>query len=499
MAREIGVGVIEETIQIHDKNQFEIKLGYHFAGEEKAKVYDVETYLFFPNNLGINRYTYTRKKFYNDTQVYVRLKTPELLLQNMVSGKNSPLEKLRKAIEALLVNGDDKSFENYEYHLKMFCCIFKSAIREHISFISQKEHNRDVKDLMEKYLMGMETITCGFRNLRFLLNFPSRNKNIFSIFLFGDEYLSLLIESYTYELLKKIKPLDFPKKKELTSKFFRLIRKELNYRKENDYPSIPYVDSTNEVFLFRSSVLKKFMGNILFLQTQFKHEGEFLEQITFALAAGIAMTFATAAAFFAQSTYSTVSMPLFFVLVVSYMFKDRIKEVIRIYLGTKLKSRLFDHKRKFYFNAREILGWCKESFTFLKADKIPDTIVKLRARDHITEIENDWVGEKIILYRKQVKLFNHRFRSVYHDYPSDCIVDIMRLNISRFLSKMDNPEKPIYVGDQKSCRKIYGNRVYHINMIMKYSESRQVRYRRFRLVLCQNGIKRIEKVIIETE
>ncbi len=324
----------------------------------------------FANNLGINRYTYTRKKFYNDTQVYVRLKTPEVLLQNMVGGKDSPLEKLKKAIEALLVNGDDKSFENYEYHLKMFCCIFKSAIREHISFISQKEH-WDVKDLLEKYLMGLETITSGFRNLRSLLNFPSRNKNIFSIFLFGDEYLSLLIESYSYELLQVIKPLEFPEKDELTPRLFKLIRKELSYR--------------------------------------------------------------------------------------------------------------------------------KESFTFLKTDKIPDTIVKLRARDHITEIENDWVGEKIILYRKQVKLFNHRFRSVYHDYPSDCIVDIMRLNISRFLSKMDNPEKPIYVGDQTNCQMIYGNRVYHINMIMKYSESRQVRYKRFRLVLCQNGIKRIEEVAIETE
>ncbi len=490
--------MIDETIQIHDKNQFEIKLGYHFAGADTAKVYDVETYLFFPNNLGINRYTYTRKKFYNDTQLYVRLKTPEVLLQNMVSGKDSPLEKLRKAIEALLVNGDDKSFENYEHHLKMFCCIFKSAIREDISCISQTEH-WDVKDLLEKYLMCMETITLRYRNLRSLLNFPSRNKNIVSIFLFGDEYLSLLIESYSYELLQEIKPLDFPKKEELTSKLFRLIRKELNYRKDNDYPSIPCIDSTNEVFLFRSSVLKKFMGNILFLQTKFQHEGEFLEQITFALAAGIAMTFATAAAFFARSTYSTVSMPLFFVLVVSYMFKDRIKDVISIYLGAKLRNRLFDHKRKFYFNARETLGWWKESFTFLKTDKIPDTIVKLRARDHITEIENDWVGEKIILYRKQVKLFKRRFRSAYHDYPSDCIVDIMRLNISRFLSKMDNPEKPIYVGDQTNCQRIYGNRVYHINMIMKYSESRQVRYKRFRLVLCQNGIKRIEEVIIEKE
>ncbi len=495
----VAPGVIEETIQIHDKKQFEIKLGYHFAGKETATVYDVDTYLFFPNNLGINRYTYTREDFYSNTQVYVRLKTPEVLLQKMVREKDSPLEKLRKGIENLLANGDDKSFESYEYHLKMFCCIFKSAIREHIRCISQKEHNQDVKDLIEKYLRGIETTTLGFRGLRSLLNIPSRNKTVFSIFLFGDEYLSLLIEFYTHELLQVINTLDFSGKEELTSRLFKLIRKELDYRQENDYPSIPCIDSTNEEFLFRSSVLKKFMGNVLFLQTQFKHEGEFLEQITFALAAGIAMMFATGAAFLAQSTYSTVSMPLFFVLVVSYMFKDRVKDFIRIYLGTKLKNWLFDHRRKVYFNTKNNLGWCKESFTFLKTDKIPDTILKLRARDHITEIENDWVGEKIILYRKQIKLFNQQFRSVSHGYPLDSINDIMRINISRFLRKMDNPKKPIYVGDGINYRKIYGNRVYHVNMIMKYSEGKRVKYKRFRLVLCQSGIKRIEAVAIGTE
>jgi hypothetical protein len=192
-------------------------------------------------------------------------------------------------------------------------------------------------------------------------------------------------------------------------------------------------------------------------------------------------------------------MPLFVVLVVSYMFKDRVKEFIRAYLGTKLRARLFDHKRNVYYNAKEKLGWCKESFTFLKSDKIPETIVKLRAKDHITEIENDWVGEKIILYRKQVKLFNRPLKSIYHDYPANSIVDIMRLNVGRFLSKMDNPKTPIYVCDENSCQKIYGNRVYHINMIMKYSENRRVRYKRFRLVLSQNGIKRIEEATIDTD
>lgn len=508
MAGKRGCGMIEETIQIHDKNQFEIKLGYPFTGEEGAKVYDVETYLFFPNNLGINRYTYTREDFYNSIQVYVRLQTPVVLLQNMIQGKESPLSKLQTAIERLFAGEDEKSFANYEYQLKMFCCIFKSAVRDHVGFTADKEQDpsfknpnlkgQDIKDLVDKYLAGINAVMAAFRALRTRVNVPARNREVFSIFLFGDEYLSLLIEYYTYDLIQVINRFDFPEQEALSSSLLTLIRIELDYRRTNNYPSIPSIDSTNEEFLFRSSVLKKFMGNVLFLQTKFKHEGELLEQLAFALAAGIAMMFATTAVFFAQAAYATVSTPLFLVLVISYMFKDRIKDFISTYLGTKLRTRLFDHRRKIYFNAKEKLGWCRESFTFLKSEKLPGTIVKLRAKDHITEVENDWVGEKVILYRKQVKILNRKFRSIHHDYPVNSVVDIMRLNVSRFLTRMDNYKTPIYVCDSKGCQKIFGNRVYHVNMIMKHSGNGRVVYRRFRLVLNQNGIKRIEEVVLNT-
>lgn len=500
--------MIEETIQIHDKYQFEIKLGYPFTGDEGAKIYDVETYLFFPNNLDINRHTYTRKDFYNGIQAYVRLQTPVVLLRNMASGADSPLEKLDKAIERLHGGEDERSFADYEYHLKMFCCIFKSALRDHVKFIAQRQRDPnptdtnlkewDLLDLVDKYLTGIDAAKTAFRDLRTKVNLPAANRDIFSFFLFGDEYLSLLIEYYTYDLIQVVNRFDFSGNEAPDSLLLKLIRDELDYRRANSYPSIPSMDSTNEEFLFRSSVLKKFMANVLFLNTKFKHEGELLEQFAFAIAAGIAMVFATGAVFFAQSAYATVSTPLFLVLVISYMFKDRIKDFIRVYLGSKLRTRLFDHRRKIYFNSKEKLGWCKESVAFLKSKNLPDTIVKLRAKDHITEIENDWVGEKVILYRKRVKILNRQFRSIYHDYPMNSVVDIMRLNVSRYLSRMDNSKTPIYVCDDRRCRKILGNRVYHVNIIMKHSGNGRVAYRRFRLILNQNGIKRIEEVAIDT-
>ncbi len=491
--------VIEETIKIHDKYQFEIKLGYQLAEDKKTTAYDIETYLFFPNSLGINPHTYEKDAFYNDIQTYIRLKTPTILLKDIVTGKGSPLEKLRVSVDRLVSQVKETTISYYEYQIKMFCCIFKSAIRDHVSFILTKKNIADIESLLVKYLESIQEITQRFRELRSNINLPIIDKKLFSIYLFGDEYISLLIESYTYELLEYMKHIKLTEKEVYTNKLLALITTELELRKKNHYPSIPDTRSTNEVFIFRAGVLKKYIGNVLFLNTRVKQEGHFLEQIVFALAAGLSMVFATSAVFFAQSTYTRLSLPVFIIFVVSYMFKDRIKELTRLHLGSSLHHFLFDHKMSIYYRPKDKLGSCKESFTFIKERKIPKHIIKLRNKDHITEIENGWLGEKTILYKKRIKLFCRKIEHIYLDYRVESINDILRLNVSKFLRKMDNPQKSLYLHDEYDYRKIYGERVYHMNMIIKYSMKNIALYKRFRIVLSQDGIKRIENVVSDEE
>ena len=49
--------MIEENIEIHDRYQFELKLAYKLNKEKLYNYYNIETYLFFPINLGINKRT----------------------------------------------------------------------------------------------------------------------------------------------------------------------------------------------------------------------------------------------------------------------------------------------------------------------------------------------------------------------------------------------------------------------------------------------------------
>ncbi|HDS09727.1 MAG TPA: hypothetical protein ENN73_05810 [Firmicutes bacterium] len=73
----------------------------------------------------------------------------------------------------------------------------------------------------------------------------------------------------------------------------------------------------------------------------------------------------------------------------------------------------------------------------------------------------------------------------------------MRFNIMRYLNKMDNPEKSVHVFENGEFKKIYGERVYHLNLILKYSSTINERYKRFRIIMNRNGIKRIERVEFE--
>ena len=197
-------------------------------------------------------------------------------------------------------------------------------------------------------------------------------------------------------------------------------------------PAIPTDRNNNEQLIFRRNVLKKYMHNVLFLDTRTRREGKVIEQGLFGIAAGISMLFATVVLFLSQSLYGPLTLPVFLALVIGYMFKDRIKEMLRVYLSRKVSSLLFDHKTRIYSDPRHPIGYCRESFDFVDEAKVPDRIMKIRDRDHMTEIQSEWVSEGVLRYRKRIKLSSRAIAAAYRDIDTDGINDIMRLNVAEF-------------------------------------------------------------------
>jgi len=375
----------------------------------------------------------------------------------------------------------------------MICSMFKSAARDHVAFVAVKDHPADIADLADKYIAAVGDITREYRALRSMLNVPVITPEHFQPYALGDEYLSLLIEWFAYQLLETLKGKADEVISTLKSRILEVVRKEHHYRQQRNYPSIPKADDANEKFVFRSSILKKYMSSVLFLNTRVRREGGLVEHIAFGLAAGIAVALATWASLWLKSAYSQVSIPLFLLLVLSYVFKDRIKEVCRIYFGNLLRRWLFDHKLTI-LHTQERIGWCKESVTLLPDNKVPARIRRLRNRGHLTEIESDWLGEQAILYRKRIKLFSRTLNQIYADYPLTGINDIIRFNVLKFLNKMDNPFKILYILSGKDYRSIQAKRTYHITLIITYKYKGFTTFKRFRIVLCRNGIERIDEI-----
>ncbi len=240
--------------------------------------------------------------------------------------------------------------------------------------------------------------------------------------------------------------------------------------------------------------MKKFVESDLFLKVFKKRAGVIVEQIYFSLAAGLSMIFATSVAFYTQMKYGNFTMPLFVALVVSYMLNDRIKELMRFYFVGANKEKYYDNKTTFSLKDNPI-GFSKEGMDFITENMVPQEIMKMRARSPLIEAENRISDEKIILYRKIVKI-NRKKMVANSGYIFPGINNITRLYITRFTQKMDNPETHLHYTDEAGAiTTITAEKTYYLNLIVEMQFDGQTDYKRYRIVFNRNGIMNLEELI----
>lgn len=486
---------IGERITVHDRYQFEAKIVYHVDPAQTDTAYEMEAYFFLPQSLHINPRTYSRNQFYRDIQSYIRFKTPSVELPALALGEDSPLARLGQSILALRENPGAVSIARFEYRLRLLCCIVKSCLRDRVTEFQEKIAPAQRPGVLAGHLRTLGQFLQKYRQLDPALRSALPDDSHLRLFEFGDEYLSLLAEDFCADLaqvLLQTPPSATSAEADMPRQLARFAAEEIAYRRAKEYPSIPVPGAANEEYVLRKATLKKYMGSVLFLNTRIERENQLLEQIVFAVAAGLAMLFATAVAFIYQYWYGVLTLPFFLALVVSYVFKDRIKELARVYLSSAARAYLFDHKTGIYAKKGEQIGYCRESFDFIAESKIHPAILELRNRDRISTLETGWLGENIIRYRKKIRIFSKKIQHLYRGALGEGITDILRLNISEFLHKMDDPLKEILLPAGQDFQKTSARRVYQINMIIAYHAAPLVNLERYRLVLSREGIERIE-------
>ncbi len=480
--------MVEKEVKIHDRTQFEIKLHYKFARKKRKREYSVEIYFFVPNVLGINKYSFNSKNFYDSIKNYIRFSSPEYSLKDLLEQKESPLNKLLNLLE-------EKKFEkgdfasDYEHALKMFCASFATSIKKEVASFDWEKGKTEKK--VENFLEEIKKVVANYRDVEEKV---SQDEELLQIFKFGDEYVSLLTEKILFQVVEKCSEGICSEK--LNKRLLKAIKKEKERREERNYRSVISEDSSNEEMLFRFSALKKYFSSVLSLEYDVEREGRFLEHLLFGIAAGLAMLFATSVAFWGQTTFGNLTMPFFVILVISYMFKDRIKELMREILKRVVFKHLFDFKYKLFIEGNRKVGNIRESFDFIKRKEIPKDVFNLREKFRTPEFDNKFHKENVILYRKKIRL-KSKYLKKHNSDNLKSLSDIFRFDVNRFLAKMDDPEKTLYVLTDDGFKKIKGKRVYHVNLILKMVRNQKKYLSRYRFVLTKNGIDRIEPVLEE--
>ncbi|MFN8487310.1 MAG: hypothetical protein U0350_06935 [Caldilineaceae bacterium] len=497
---------VQQRVRAHDRYQIEFKLDYELLPRPHTR-YRITTYIFIPHNLSINNSTYTKAEFYRDLQNYVRLKTPSFSLQEILTASTSPLVHIDQILREPGWHEMPANTERLVNSFKFLRAILKSTLRNHLRTMKRRA-KRDtdhqvraerIKGAVNELLDKTLSIIQRYRAYAAQLKQTDGNPRILRSYRRTDESISLMMEERLVDAFQVVEShVQTDIQAELKAKITKTLEAELSYRRNARYSSVLEAAGDNEAFLYRISLLKKFTSSVLYLALVVKPEGTAIEQVLYAFAAGLSMAFATIIAFYFQNRFGNLTLPFFVALVVGYMFKDRIKELGRLFFAQHLQTYLYDHRSLIHtLDGLHQLGFLREKVHFMPETKLPPAVADLRDRGVLSDAY-DGQAENIICYTKEVVLETDVFKQIYPDGPPiHGINDIMRFDVRPYLRKMDDPvERRLYLQDGQlhlaECAK-----VYYINFVTVYTldeAQSSVRLERTLLTLTRDGIKRVERV-----
>lgn len=479
----------------HDNYSVEFKFGFNCKEDNVRDDFSVNAWIFVPNSLGVNSDNYGKKQFYRDVKSNVRVITPVYLLREIAKDTSLPLMSLRNALEALVNEQPASDMDSYEYHLKMFAAIFKSSIRDLSVHIRSVGNLGADKYLVEDYVASTDAVLRKFRALYRVIDVPTVPEKVRTYFRLCDEFMSHVVAVQTIRIIKKIDRL--PDKTACAwarAEFAALIKREQEYKRSRGYGIVSDDKEHNRRLIYHRGMLKKFIESELYISLDKKKDGVAVQQLFYSIAAGVAMIFATAAAWITQTRFGNITWPLFVVLVISYMLKDRIKELMRYYFAHKLGNKYYDNKATITIGKKRV-GEIKEGFDFISSERLSVEVRRIRESAASIEDESNIFEEKIMLYRKRLTIDDVALAAI-DNYPLSGINEIMRLHLTRFSQKMDNPVVPIDTMDADGNIKVVPvDKIYYLNVVFNCVHDSVSEYHHFKVAMTRNGVLNVDRIV----
>lgn len=506
--------LIESRIGIHDRNQFEIKLDYTIRPNTRHNRYRVETYFFIPRSLGIRSDSYTRDQFYCDVQSYIRFKPPHRQLSALIDDASSDaaFAQLKHLVASARRSPTDSvTLERCSRQLRLVGCLVRASIRHQtvrLSGMLQGIADDDEREVLAadletsafEFVQDLRRVLKSYRKLRSKLLRETPHW-LFEAYAYVDEFMSLAVETHLTLLINDV---DRDKRVRKRLSAFRQALIEMSQEERAHRRGAGYITvfsdletaQRNERFVHHRGRLKKFVMSVLFLDISKERDGRRASHLTAATAAGTAMFFAALASMFSELQYGIHTAPFVMALVVTYIVKDRLKDILKQFFSAKMARWLWD----FSVNIRDPIsrlsvGRCRESFAFIDPDNVPAEVYSERHNRATSTIEVESKPEAVMKYDKLVDIRGQQVDA--HRQGLVDINDIVRINISNFLVRMDDPihNLLVYRCDTDRVSEVPLPKVYHINLVLvlrALGQNAAPRTERIRMVLDKTGIRRIE-------
>lgn len=472
--------MIQVQTSIHDRFSVEFKINFTNR-EQRNQLFKMNSWLFVPSSLDINASTYSKEQFYRDVKSNVRLKTPQFSLQQLADAEAPTVRYLSAAEQKYFSAPTATCLQDLEFHVKMYVAIYKSALRDETKALQKALQFNP--NSWKAHLAAMRKIVRHYRQV--MRKNDGNSSDMTLIFQYGDEYMSHLTELYAMRLLRFSSTMSADEVEEIRQDIKTLIVEEHQYKIDHEYAhfSAGNIIESRDMFQHQH-LLKKYIESALYLKTDSQPDGAAAQEITFSFAAGLAMLVSMLIALPFQKYLGQYPVLIFIILVVAYMFKDRIKEFARRRFAHRLKSRFFDIKNKIFFRGKEVVH-IKEGVDFIDDKKTPDEVLQARGR---SDLENRIPLEQIILYRKQVEIDNESLGQRY-EYRYDGINDITRLHLQQFSWKMDDPETNVAMLDGNGeIQTMKVPRIYNLHFVLQCMAGDMMEYHCFKLLMSCDGI-----------
>jgi hypothetical protein len=501
--------------RVHDRTHVEFAIDYPILAE--ASTHTWEAFFFVPESFRLDEASYDKKAIYDDLWSYVRYAVPTVPFFQLASrADGSALERAQAALCACAgkAEGSDEAAAAMR-RLRLFACLVRAsglaAMRE-----AERAALRD-RAAATSFVASCSAVAAGLRAVladALALELPD---DVRTAARWTDEDVSLVIETFCATLGISLEsrwghdqphapgPADAGLEgrsdahgslAEVAEQLAAYAVKEARHRRDEGLDSVGSADAPEraiEHFEFRRHMLKRFTASVLWLSLEVHQAAAWVVHSLYALAAAVAMAFALAASMGTSPTANFVRYAL--PIIVAYAVKDRMKALLQSVFAGWIAHHFPDRKWLVCDERGARVGKVNERAAFVSFRGLPPEVLAARRLTREHALEEHARPERVLWHQKQVMVAGTGRGGETGDFSM--LTEIFRLNLHRWLSHTDDPNRKIVFADPVDAR-VYSakaRRVYNINVVYRLrAGDAAAPWHRIRVVVSRKGIERIDSI-----